>query len=264
MRESVIRAAAALARRHKAALTGLCALVPSPSTPADGFVFGPGVAEVMGRHRLADGDRVRAARARFAGIVQQFHISTDFRSSCCVGPGAEAAMSNLQCDLVVTGPSSPLPTSSVQASPSQFLSHGIPVLILPDSPSPTFGRNVVVAWNASLTARRAVSDAMPFLVDAVEVTIVVVDGAGLDGPVSGPSAAELVRHLFCHGILARVRRVVSNGQRVAARLESEAAALDCDLLVLGAYSHSRTRERLLGGVTRTLMAQCPTAIFMSR
>lgn len=127
------------------------------------------------------------------------------------------------------------------------LSAGGPVLMLPRASwAEPLGRRVVVAWNGSREAARALKDALPFLVAAEAVTVVAAGeaaGAALEG------AAALLRR---HAVPA-VTRQVEPGPLAGATLLDAAAEAGGDLLVMGAYGHSRLREIVLGGATREVL-----------
>lgn len=136
---------------------------------------------------------------------------------------------------------------------SLALACGRPVLVVPaagiDSLSPA---RVMVAWNGSREAARAVADALPFLQMARRVEVVSVADRRNSGDPAG-SGRDLCRHLGHHGIQAESVILPPPGIEVSEALLSRAAAESMDLIVLGAYGHSRVRELVLGGVTRNLL-----------
>lgn len=141
---------------------------------------------------------------------------------------------------------------------------GRPTLLLPERDGgalPALG-TVVVAWDHSAVAARALADAMPVLAAAGQVRIVTVTGEKALGAPLPPS--ELVRHLACHGIEAAVEEVAAGGRAVGEALQAYAAQHGAGLLVMGAYGHSRLREIVLGGATRSMLAQAPLPILLSR
>ena len=140
---------------------------------------------------------------------------------------------------------------------------GKPTLVLPErAPSRQFQfGTIVVAWDFSRTAARAVADAIPLLEKAKHVRIVTVTG---EKPIdSKRSAEELARNLSRHGLEVCLDRVASKGRSVGEVLESHLQSCDADMLVMGAYGHSRFREFVLGGATRSLLAKPPLPILFS-
>jgi nucleotide-binding universal stress UspA family protein len=120
-----------------------------------------------------------------------------------------------------------------------------------------------VAWDASREATRAVNDAIPLLASATTVTVLSVDpaiGRTEHGDVPG---ADIALHLARHGVNVRVEQTVSGGIGIGDLLLSRASDLGADLLVMGAYGHSRLRELVLGGATRTMLKSMTLPVFMS-
>jgi nucleotide-binding universal stress UspA family protein len=140
---------------------------------------------------------------------------------------------------------------------------GRPTLILPQKPrSRPFELGIVtVAWDFSRAAARAVSDAMPLLEKAKKVRVVtVLNDKCLD---QKHSAEELSKNLSRHGIDVVLDRVDANGRPIGTVLEAYVASHEADLLVMGAYGHSRLREFVLGGATNSLLSKPPLPILFS-
>ena len=140
---------------------------------------------------------------------------------------------------------------------------GRPTLILPQNPKPgpfALG-TVVVAWDFSRAAARAVADSLPLLERAANVRVVtVLNEKHLDRK---HSAEELSKNLSRHGIDVVLDRVDAKGMAIDAVLEGYVASHAADLLVMGAYGHSRWREFILGGATRSLLSRPPLPILLS-
>lgn len=125
------------------------------------------------------------------------------------------------------------------------------------------GRRIVIAWSSTREAARAVSDAMPFLESADLVNVLTIDPReGPDGHGELPGA-DIAVHLARHGVKAQIERTVSAGLPVGEVLLSRIADLGADLLVMGAYGHSRVRELLLGGATRSVLRSMTLPVLMS-
>lgn len=136
---------------------------------------------------------------------------------------------------------------------------GRPVIVVPPRWTAFRLRRAVVAWDGSAPAARAVNDALPFLRSAGAVTVVCVEEAGkLASAVPG---AELAPHLARHGVAVTVddRPVAADPVET---LREAAADARADMIVMGAYRHSRMREWFLGGVTQHLLAQSDVPLFM--
>jgi nucleotide-binding universal stress UspA family protein len=145
-----------------------------------------------------------------------------------------------------------------------LMSSGRPVLVVPFAGAfPTFGEHVLVAWNASREAARAVNDAMPLLAQAKMVTVLAINprrGLGEHGDVP---AADIALHLARHGVRAEAAHTVATDIAEGEALLSYAADIGADLIVAGAYGHSRARELVFGGVTRTLLHEMTAPVFLS-
>lgn len=140
---------------------------------------------------------------------------------------------------------------------------GRPTLVLPETPpSRPFELNtVVVAWDFSRASARAVADAIPVLEKAKRVRIVtVMNEKAID---SNHSTEELAKNLSRHGIEVIVDRVDAAGQAIGEVLRKQTAACNADLLVMGAYGHSRFREWVLGGATQGILSQPPLPVLFS-
>jgi nucleotide-binding universal stress UspA family protein len=139
---------------------------------------------------------------------------------------------------------------------------GRPVIIVPPGAETFAAGRILIAWDGSAGAARTVAEARPFLPGA-EVEILSVTGEkDLSRFVAG---AELAPHLARHGAAVSVRNVAaSGGNDVAETIRRAAADFKADLIVCGAYKHSRLREWLLGGVTQSLLKSAPLPLLMSR
>jgi len=140
---------------------------------------------------------------------------------------------------------------------------GRPTLVLPQNPrSRPFGLGTVaVAWDFSRAAARAVSDGLPLLEQAKKVRVVtILNEKNLDNK---HSSEELSKNLSRHGIDVVLDRVDARGRPIGEVLEAYVASHDVDLLAMGAYGHSRLREFVLGGATRSLLSKPPLPILFS-
>jgi nucleotide-binding universal stress UspA family protein len=133
---------------------------------------------------------------------------------------------------------------------------GRPVLFVPPSVNHLSAKRVVVAWKDTREARRAVWDSMPFLKRAAEVSVVAIDS-------EDAGARDVAAYLGCHGVLATVLTRPETEIAAAVKIIHIAQQEGADLIVCGAYGHSRAREWAFGGVTRDLLDGSPLCCLMA-
>lgn len=141
---------------------------------------------------------------------------------------------------------------------------GRPTIVLPEAPKirrPLSLDVVGVAWDFSRPAARAVADAMPILVRAKTVRVVTIRQEKTIN--TKRSGAELMKHLAFHGIEVVLEEEEAAGRSIGQALEDYATAREIDLLVMGAYGHSRLRDFILGGATKTVIAHPPLPVLLS-
>jgi nucleotide-binding universal stress UspA family protein len=141
---------------------------------------------------------------------------------------------------------------------------GRPTLIMPDSRKRAghFELNtVVVAWDFSRPAARAVADALPLLKKAKQVRVVTVTNEKIIDTTR--SGEEVAKYLARHGVQVVLDNVDAAGRRIGDVLESSAASRNADLIVMGAYGHSRVRDFILGGATKSMLSRPPVPVFLS-
>jgi nucleotide-binding universal stress UspA family protein len=171
----------------------------------------------------------------------------------------ETAQRGLLFDLIVVQrPSSEADGAYAPALEAGLFETGRPVLVAPPSVGEDFGKSIVIAWRATREASEAVSAALPMLVAASEVKVLSLKEAKSEE--DDPRA--LVRYLALHGVEARPK-VVEPSDSHGASLLAEASELGADLLVMGAYGHSRLREFVLGGVTRSVLTSASIPVLMA-
>jgi nucleotide-binding universal stress UspA family protein len=200
----------------------------------------------------------------FRALCVRAHISGEFRAIRRGHAAEDAILRSLHSDLVVVGHPEPHGLPEDMSPERILLASGVPLLIVPNAwDGETIGQRVLIGWNATRQARRAVSDAMVFLVTAQSVTVLVVDPLGPPLHREEPGA-EIARQLARHGVDVDVEQAASHGSPIAQVILGYAARSASDLLVVGAYSHARLRELVLGGTTRTLLARMPVPVLISR
>lgn len=188
--------------------------------------------------------------------------------------GAGVSLLARYADLVVIGQiNSEQPSKSVMADfPAYVAVHcGRPVLIVPyagAAPAVTPPRHILLCWNASKEASRAVSAAIALLKRAGSVHIAVFDAQESSAAHGAEPGADIARYLLRHGVgstiaVCRSDHRLGRPGDIGKALLAHAAGLGCDLLVMGAYGHSRFRETILGGVTRTVLREMTIPVLMA-
>ncbi|MGH6811427.1 MAG: universal stress protein [Methylocella sp.] len=170
-------------------------------------------------------------------------------------------------DLFILGQGASADSDSVEYTFSEqaLFVTGRPVLFIPVLGSfETLGRHIVVAWNSSRAAARAVNDALPLIERAERTTVLTVNPADFIDRHGALPAERLVEHLRRHGASADAIRLEKvPGGSIADALQAKAHALGADLIVAGAFGHPKLWEKLVGGVTRDLLARMSLPILMS-
>ena len=142
---------------------------------------------------------------------------------------------------------------------SALFETGRPVLVVPPNGMEEIGKKVVISWNGSAQSARAVSSALPILKNADEVNVFTIESKRTPGEMS----AGVFEYMACHGINCSVRTLAGSGTSVGEELLKEAAVVAADMIVMGAYTHSRMRQLILGGVTRHVLEQSNLPLLMA-
>ncbi|MEM7253373.1 MAG: universal stress protein [Pseudomonadota bacterium] len=147
---------------------------------------------------------------------------------------------------------------------SFVLASGRPVLAIPTiGIAGELGSHALVAWDESRESARAVHDAVPFLKTARAVSVINVTDSSKKAAESTATATTLCHHLARHGIQAEARHSVDSELSVAECLLSRSTELGANLLIMGAYGHSRMRELVLGGATRAILTEMTLPVLFS-
>ncbi len=257
-----LKVAAILARAHEAHLTGAYVVTRS-QIPSHLEVQIP--KDLIARADAARFAAAAIARGRFDESCRQAGVSCEWRQS--EGSLVEAlSLSARYADLAVVSQRNPEGESfDTGEMPDRFiLSSGRPSLVVPYVGAfSKIGHTVVVSWDASRLATRAVNDALPILRRAAKVCLLAINpkgGAEGHGDLPG---ADIGLHLARHGVKAEASSLRADDIDVGDALLSRAADLGADLIVMGAYGHARWRELALGGVTRHMLAHMTVPVFMS-
>ena len=263
--EARVDVALGLARTHDAHLIGLMVIEPVPIPTYAMSQFPPEVMEA--RRRMEEEARARV-RAKFERRAGAFGVPYEWHTTD--GDAVKAvSLFGRHADLAVIGQENPdrgAFGASADLAESVVLASGRPVLIVPYVGTySNAGRRVMVAWDASREAARAVADALPVLqaADCV-VTLSANPGSGSRPDRHGDlPGADIARHLARHGVNVEVHRIETRDVAVADMLLNRIADESIDLLVMGAYGHARVREIWLGGVTRDVLRHMTVPVLVS-
>ena len=260
-----VEAAVRLAGQDGATLTGLYPIVEIPLLT---YIRKQIPRDVQARMEAEAQGQAESALKNFREAAERGGVSCETRTDRALDTtlGSVVGMHARYADLVVLGQTDPQEPPQVgRHLPEEVvLASGRPVLVVPYiGAAATIGQRVVVAWDASREAARAVSDAMPILERAESVLVVIVNPESTPlghGEVPG---ADIGAYLARHKVEVEVQRVPSGELSVADALLSYVADREADLLVMGAYAHSRVRELVLGGVTRTMLESMTLPVLMA-
>jgi nucleotide-binding universal stress UspA family protein len=255
--------AIALARRFAAQLTGLYT-VPPPNVP---YYMGEYIPTELIQKQMDDAQHASAAtKEAFIAACTAANLPHRWRQSDLAPVEALRVQARVS-DLVIVGQPDPEPSDpgaipyGTDVLPQELaLQAGRPILAVPHVGNfPDLGRRVLVAWNGKREAARAVHDAMPLLKGA-EVVVALTFGPERKGRAPQEEIVDLLRR---HGI--RVESVIADagGVKVGNALLTEAKKHDCDLIVMGAFGHSRLREMVFGGVTETVLGAMTLPVLLS-
>lgn len=251
-----------LSRRFDAHLTGLY-LIPAFLPPAVVGVYM--TSEMEDQIQAGESERAEEALANFKKAVEGSDIAFEARTDR--GPHHDhARMLSLHgryADLTIVGQPDPNKEGSVLDPGDVVMAAGAPILVVPYVGAPaTSAERVMVAWNASRESARAVRDAMPLLEKAKSVDVVCFKPKSTSGHGDLPGA-DIGLHLSRHGIEVDVQILEGESIDVGNALLSHIADRGSDFLVMGGYGHSRLREAVLGGATRTILESMTVPVFMA-
>jgi len=223
---------------------------------------GPALREIVERRRAESVRQTqkefREAAARRGDAAAEWRVSES-------DPAAAVALNARYADLVIAAQPEPQDEPGVRSLAEEFvLSAGRPVLYLPYAGRfTTVGERVMIAWDAGRESARAVSDALPLLKRAKAVEVAVFNPERRRREHGEQPGADVSLYLARHGVKVTVAQQSGADFEVGAQVLSRAADTAADLIVMGAYGHSRVRELVLGGVTRTILESMTVPVLKS-
>lgn len=258
--KAVVGAAASLANRHNAHIAGLGIRPPLDMPRYASSRLPESVVEIMEareKELLDASEEVFNSTTAHAGLQDRSEWRTEFGN-----PLEVLSLHARYADLTIVAQHETGGGDGRFADLAEdvLVSSGRPLLMVPFIGAPdTIGEKVVVAWNASREAARAVADAMPILDRAREVEIFIASGNDI-GDLPG---ADIAAHLARHGIDVTVYETPTNNVSVGDALLNRASESGADMIVMGGYGRSRFREFVLGGVTRHMLQHMTVPVLMS-
>jgi nucleotide-binding universal stress UspA family protein len=262
---NLLRVATILARKHGARLIG--AYVPSDSLlrrDPDAFARGAGSAAAAAEYQSHEDESLSRAAEQFAEATTLHGVAGAWQAISCYATAADIVIHARYADLSIVGQQHQR-RASLWGPEDILLSLGGPTLIVPEKPaiSGPVGDRVLLAWNAAREARRAVGDALPILGRAAQVTVLIVDPPAQSAGPRPEAGANITRYLAAHGISSQLRCRSSAGVDIGTVILREAHDIGADMIVMGAYGHSRIVELVLGGATRTVLRDAEIPVLMS-
>lgn len=257
-----LAAAGELARVHDAHLAGVYVVVV-PVLPSYAEAQIP--ARIVEAQREALARAAAAAKTQFETATERLGISTEWR--CIEGGHLDVLSLHAHyADVLIVGQTDRTDPECVSEGLADRLALecGRPVMVVPAAGAgETIGADVVVAWNAKREAVRAVADALPLLERSERVTVLTINASRTDPENAGIPAADVCLHLARHGIETRAKNLFGPPATIGEQILDAARDESADLLVMGAYGHSRFRELVLGGVTAHVLAHSNIPVFLS-
>ena len=257
-RQNCVDVAAALAAQHCAHVMGVHVTTPPDIPPYIEAQLG---AEVIDAQVRFGQEMAAGAKAAFEQTVGVHNLSAEWRA--LRGDLVEGIQAyGRYADLTIVGqvtPDEPAFSFCEDVAGRLALSLGRPVLAVPYAGSfGAVGKRVIVAWDGSRAAARALGDALALMQDADAVHVLSVNAE--EGEDRG---ADVVAHLARHDIQAETHAVQARDMESGAMMLSHAADFGADLIVMGAYGHARWRELVMGGATRHMLEHMTVPVFMS-
>jgi nucleotide-binding universal stress UspA family protein len=246
----------------------LSVLVLELAAPPSGGQHAAIVSPAWLQERQADIQRLEKRVAAVAEFLSRSAVSADLSDDYPDTAWADEVIGRRAryADLTVLGPellrSTALRDKVIQGV---LFSSGKPMLLVPEGARPTLTpKRILVAWDARVESSRAVREAVDMLKGAEDVRLVIVDPIEDEFHHGAEPGADAAAYLARHGVKVTVDRLPSANHSVADVLQQHAGDIAAELMVMGAYGHSRLRERIFGGVTKSMLEAQSLPVFMAR
>jgi len=239
------------------------AFLYDPIVPISGTGYIP--AEIIDTQVADNQDAAKAAIDRFNAATARTGVSAETvtLSASAAGAGDQFARIARRFDLAIVPQAEPKGGSVEELiAETTLFESGRPMIVVPYiQKSPLKLDLVMVCWDGGRQAARAINDAMPLLAKAGRVEVVIV--ANEPGKQDEIEGADIGKHLARHGLKVEVKRITAGKIDIGAALLSHAADNATDFVVMGGYGHSRLRQFILGGVTRSILQSMTAPVLMA-
>jgi nucleotide-binding universal stress UspA family protein len=239
-----------------------------------GFIYEPVIpgsllgglpSDLIEAQRQENSRTTKEAIARFESAAKAAGISAETRTLDASIAGAPDLFGRItrRFDLAVVGQARREQGASEELMiEGALFGSGRPLIVVPHAHKQGLKLDrIIICWDGSRPAARAIADSLPFLERAKSIDIVVVTGErDKSGEITG---TNMRRHLARHGINVEIKHITGGGTGVQSAILSHATETGSDFMVLGGYGHSRLREFILGGVTRSILRSMVVPVLMS-
>jgi len=254
--------AISLAAGFSAHLAGV-GFIYEPVIP--GSLLGGMPTDLIEAQREENSRTAKEAVSRFESSARAAGISAETRTLDASVAGAPDLFGRIarRFDLAVVGQARREQGASEELMiEGALFGSGRPLIVVPHAHKQGLKLDrIIICWDGSRPAARAIADSLPFLRRAQSIDIVVVTGErDKSGEITG---TNMRRHLARHGINVEINHITGGGSGVQNAILSHAAETGADFMVLGGYGHSRLREFILGGVTRSILHSMVVPVLMS-
>ena len=257
---SLLNVARQFAERFEAHVIGIAACQPMMVVSGDGTVCG----DVFENDQARITADLEAAQQEFRDALRGRSTRLEWRSQITLAAPASYLSNDARCaDLILTGsmPADTFDLSRAANSGSLVMEAGRPVFVVPADARPMQFASALIAWKDTRECRRATADALPLLKQTRRVTVVEIAAVD-DVDAARVRIDDVVSWLQRHGVPANGRIQTANGKD-GDQLRAAADEADADVIVAGAYGHSRLREWAVGGVTRNFLLECSRGVLVS-
>ena len=255
--------AAQLAKRWQAHLVATFVVRPIDGMPYAGYMVGRALEAFLETYAAQVAHDVAEARAVFDRLTERRSFTSEWRVSD--NETADELMLHARhASLAVLGPPAAQRAQDAPLGLSErvLFGSGTPCLLVPEGwRGEAIGRRIAIGWNASCESTRAIAAAMPLLVEAEAVNLVVVPEAQAPGTYGADPGVPMAAHLSRHGVPVAVD--ARGGRNAGDVLVERCGEIDADLLVMGVHGRARLSDLLLGGATRTVLARAAIPVLVA-